>query len=272
MEWKIGEIRQVNGEWYQCVEGNGCENCAFKGRKCYLEGDTDDPIGECCYDRRRDNKDVIFKKLEKVGEPFKSSNFDDRIVMLQSYKMLTIPYISGVVCYIHYDTNIIDIEIKQTKEDMEEEREYSEEEFKNNPRFQHHKPIEQVNNMKKMKPFNLEAAKQGKPVCTRDGRKARIICFDMNSFNNHIIVALITEENGTESIYSYTSEGKWKGTKTENDIMMLTEKKEGWINLWRHESGTVHPDGNVYSSKEEAVKIGSRDYNYVDTVKIEWEE
>ena len=29
-----------------------------------------------------------------------------------------------------------------------------------------------------LKPFNLEAAKQGKPVCTRDGRKARIICFD----------------------------------------------------------------------------------------------
>ena len=26
----------------------------------------------------------------------------------------------------------------------------------------------------KFKPFNLEQAKAGKPVCTRDGRKARI--------------------------------------------------------------------------------------------------
>lgn len=45
---------------------------------------------------------------------------------------------------------------------------------------------------KNLKPFDLETAKAGKPVCTRDGRKARIICFDMNSFNNHIIVALGT--------------------------------------------------------------------------------
>lgn len=29
-----------------------------------------------------------------------------------------------------------------------------------------------------MKPFNLEAAKAGKPVVTRDGRPVRILCFD----------------------------------------------------------------------------------------------
>lgn len=40
-----------------------------------------------------------------------------------------------------------------------------------------------------LKPFDLEAAKQGKPVCTRDGRKARIICFDAKG--NNPIVALI---------------------------------------------------------------------------------
>ena len=28
-----------------------------------------------------------------------------------------------------------------------------------------------------LKEFDLEAAKAGKPVCTKDGRKARIICF-----------------------------------------------------------------------------------------------
>lgn len=42
----------------------------------------------------------------------------------------------------------------------------------------------------KFKPFDLEQAKAGKPVCTRDGRKARIICFDLKN-GNHPIVAVI---------------------------------------------------------------------------------
>lgn len=128
---------------------------------------------------------------------------------------------------------------------------------------------------KKYKPFDLEAAKKGKPVCTRDGRKARIVCFDREYLyeeQNYSIVALIKSPYG-EAIYSYTKDGLYNSNTThDNDLMMLCEKKEGWVNLWRHESGTVHPDGNVYSSKEEAVKIGSRDYNYIATVKIEWYE
>ena len=67
-EHKIGEIFEYNGEWYQCIVGNGCKNCAFYERKCY--NDNNDPIGDCCAQRRKDNKEVIFKKLEKVGEPY----------------------------------------------------------------------------------------------------------------------------------------------------------------------------------------------------------
>lgn len=291
MEWKIGEIRQVNGEWYQCVEGNGCENCAFKGRKCYLEGDTDDPIGECCYDRRRDNKDVIFKKLEKVGEPYVGNNGT-----FQSYK-LAMPIYGDIPDQIIGFTTT-EVVIKQTKEDMEEKKvkisrgnaDYlisklqdiladhlhggeSDEVIAEFEKFIDASEKLSENIEKNLKPFSLELAKQGKPVCTRDGRKARIICFDANGSNSQQIIALITDENGFESSYSFTNEGRWtKEVESVHDLMMLPEKKEGWVNLWRHESGTVHPDGNVYSSKEEAVKIGSRDYNYVDTVKIEWEE
>ena len=45
-----------------------------------------------------------------------------------------------------------------------------------------------------LKPFNLKAAKEGKPVCTRDGRKARIICFDRKFYHdgyNYPIVAMV---------------------------------------------------------------------------------
>lgn len=39
-----------------------------------------------------------------------------------------------------------------------------------------------------MKPFNLEEAKAGKPVCTRDGRKVNILRFDLN--NPYPIIAV----------------------------------------------------------------------------------
>lgn len=64
MERKVGEIFEYNGEWYQCMEGTGCYRCAFNydGNTCIV----DNPYCIC----RSDKKNVIFKKLEKVGVPF----------------------------------------------------------------------------------------------------------------------------------------------------------------------------------------------------------
>lgn len=56
-----------------------------------------------------------------------------------------------------------------------------------------------------LKPFDLEAAKAGKPVCTRDGRKARIICWDKKG--NYPIVALIQDNENSEHIEYYTENG-----------------------------------------------------------------
>lgn len=50
-----------------------------------------------------------------------------------------------------------------------------------------------------LKPFDLNAAKAGKPVCTRDGRKARIICFNTKTLCDYPIIALV--ENADNSIY-----------------------------------------------------------------------
>lgn len=51
----------------------------------------------------------------------------------------------------------------------------------------------------KFKPFNLEQAKAGKPVCTRDRHKARIICFDAK-LKNYSIVALVKEKGSVPDI------------------------------------------------------------------------
>lgn len=265
MEWKIGEIRQVNGEWYQCVEGNGCENCAFKGRKCYLEGDTDDPIGECCYDRRRDNKDVIFKKLEKVGEPYEYFIQGLGVIIVQEYILANADYIwdySRNVVVMDCPNKRIAIEIKQTKEDMEQEIEYFVDENTN------YSNSEKIG--KNLKPFDLQKAKDGKPVCTRDGRKARIIYFDAKG--DKPIIALI-EMGVAETPNNYPIDGKAISTKeTPCDLMMLPEKKERWVNVYRNKKGEYWSEQVLFSTKKEAIDFVHDHAQYVTTVKIEWEE
>lgn len=118
-----------------------------------------------------------------------------------------------------------------------------------------------------LKPFSLEAAKQGKPVCTRDGRNARIICFDRCS--NKPIVALVTTDD-REYLTEYYCDGRISHNSAENnDLMMLPEKKEGWVNVYNN-LGIITFSSKLYNTKEEAIM--GRGVNCVDTVKVEWEE
>ena len=120
----------------------------------------------------------------------------------------------------------------------------------------------------KLKPFDLEAAKIGKPVCTRDGHKARIICFDAKGVT-YPILALI-EECGKESTYCYDTCGK-STVHPNNDLMMLPEKHEGWVNVYKNKSGE-RSIGCMYPTKEKAISKVKMGDDYVTTVKIEWEE
>ena len=238
MECKIGEIFEYNGEWYQCIVENGCENCAFNERKCSTI------VGECGADRRKDNKNVIFKKLEKVGGPYTHYCPSGRIIYFQRYKIFNKLYSHNtkyIICDFNED-GIVSIELKQTKEDMEE-------------------------NKLNLKPFDIQKAKAGEPVCTRDGRKARIICFDRD-WDMHI-VALVTDPLG-ESVHCYLSNGKVDSDKqNDEDLMMLPEKKEGWMNIYSN--GYNHKVGAlIYNSKKEA--LNNKESNAIDTVKIEWRE
>ena len=236
MERKIGEIFEHDGEWYQCIIGNGCKNCPFNERKCYTIVDNGDPVGECYADRRKDNKDVIFKKLEKVGEPYMN---DEKIV--QKYKIYYDPLIAKDEVVERYVPGLVDIVIKQNKEDMEEKK---------------------LN----LKPFDLEAAKAGKPVCTRDGRKARIICFDRDW--DMRIVALVTDPLG-ESVHYYLSNGKVDFDKqNDEDLMMLPEKKEGWVNVYK--DGDNNYRSTIYIN--EKVALSRKGSACITTIKIEWEE
>lgn len=122
------------------------------------------------------------------------------------------------------------------------------------------------------KPFDLEAAKAGKPVCTRDGRKARIICFDAKC--DKPIVALIYDCN-KETVLQYLENGRFFVDQIDKyDLMMFPQKKEGWVNVYKsyNVGKKIHCMASIYPTKEEAKKSSVVGFDYVDTVKIEWEE
>ena len=266
MERKIGEIFEYNGEWYQCVEDSidNCVNCCFYNgghKKC------SDKMGECFKGRRSDNNGVYFKRLEKVGAPYIIGN-----KLIQRYKMYPTTYHINVYGWYYHNLDVkswtIDIEIKQNKEDMED---------LDKIKVRDYTKVEELNVMEEnklnLKPFDLQKAKLGKPVCTRDGRKARIICFDRRLFYKNVsypILALVECSDGEDDVCGYNEKGKVlieDGAEYKDDLMMLPEKKEGWVNVYK--GGLL--DTKSYPTKKEAFDKACPE-GYVDTVKVCWEE
>ena len=252
MERKVGEIFEYNGEWYQCIHTKslGCENCDLATKSDIHCSDVFEIRGECLSCYRKDGKSVIFKKLKKGGEP--------EIINGKKVQSIVTGYVGCAFCIFkkggaclsggtckNRGTRIY-VEIKQNKEDMKEKK---------------------LN----LRPFDLEAAKAGKPVYTRDGRKVRIICFDAKCIKP--IVALIQGSDNSEQIEYYTENGVFSngGTGKNRDLMILLEKKEGWVNIYGEEKGR-YCSNVIYSSKEEALNISKQSEEHITTIKIEWEE
>ena len=77
-----------------------------------------------------------------------------------------------------------------------------------------------------MKPFSLEAAKAGKPICTRNGYKARIICTDLIGQESLIIVAVYEPKSKIECVIPYTREGEYsEGDVSEFDLFMVEDEE-----------------------------------------------
>lgn len=126
-----------------------------------------------------------------------------------------------------------------------------------------------------MKPFNLEEAKAGKPVCTRDGRKVKILTYDRKG-SCYPIVALVEDSKGNEDAYGYTLRGEYiEGQEDKSDLMMVGEKKEGWVNIYKCDLSTYNAialtSNYIYNTKEAAEAGTNTDERYIATIKIEWE-
>lgn len=75
-----------------------------------------------------------------------------------------------------------------------------------------------------MKPFNLEEARAGKPICTRNGDKARIICTDIKCLVYHIVAAVWDSIGEQEEVLAYTDKGEHcEGTSSDFDLFMVEQ-------------------------------------------------
>lgn len=122
-----------------------------------------------------------------------------------------------------------------------------------------------------MKQFNLQEylKNPNRQIVTRKGLDAKIICTD-GSNKRYPIFALIQNEEGKD-VLSYTNDGlNVDGYKSPFDLFFITEKKEGWINLFKVNSATT--TGEVYNTEEEAKSAIAKSLVYISTVKVEWEE
>lgn len=291
MERKIGEIFEDRGCWYQCIRNITCINCGFNNKGCLADRHI---TGDCS--GRLDGASVVFKKLEKVGDPYLAHDHSrNKDVVVQDYKLY-----NQHACYNGHEEmlsfgfrgrneivtikskepikslnceNSVEIQIEQNKEDMEEsveEKLFCDKVAKANAEYM------KVKLNSSLKPFDIEAAKSGKPVYTRDGRKARIICFDRINGDYYKIVACVTAFDGDfEEVLFYGIDGYIVDSQNpkDEDLMMLPEKKEGWINICRNlnTNKTELDTKDIYNTKEEALQNLSS-MTYVTTVKIKWEE
>lgn len=119
--------------------------------------------------------------------------------------------------------------------------------------------------------FSFELAKAGKPVCTRDGRKAKIICFDARlDHREQPIIALVEEASGYQRCLSYCEDGRFYSDCTDpQDLVMDPSGEERYVNVYSLDSGEEYCGNFIYKSLEDARNnIFSALGNYVRTVKL----
>ena len=126
-----------------------------------------------------------------------------------------------------------------------------------------------------LRPFNLEEAKAGKPVVTRDGRKVRLFCFDLVG-DDTIAGAVTIGEGKEEDVTSWTAEGRYISRMEEHarDLFMAPVENTVWVNVYRNKNEDRSCDVSItggYESKASAVD-GHANNGYIGTFPLTYTE
>ncbi len=116
-----------------------------------------------------------------------------------------------------------------------------------------------------MKEFDIELAKAGAPLCTRKGRDARIICWDMaqeaDDTGRYAPIIALIKNGGNEYLFYYYKDGRYSGGCEDYDLMIKDEewdRLQGWKPKFK-EGEKVRfytPEGERRGVIKEAVLLG----------------
>lgn len=119
-----------------------------------------------------------------------------------------------------------------------------------------------------MKPFDLEAAKRGEPVCTRDGRPARIVCWDRAGNPDYPLVILVLNDMGNEEAHLMSENGSFyfNADLSPFDLFMAPKPKRK----------KMVPECWIHKSKEYAAfskpEYWIEDWHHIPAHEVEIEE
>lgn len=122
-----------------------------------------------------------------------------------------------------------------------------------------------------MKQFNLEEylKNPSMKVVTRDGRNVKILCTNYYLGNQ----CVIAEIEDIDRSFSFNQYGQQYGNTKDSplNLCFATEKKEGWVNIYRDTTLSENPFYKyIHPSEEEAKRNACS--GVIATIKIEWEE
>lgn len=108
-----------------------------------------------------------------------------------------------------------------------------------------------------MKPFDLEAAKAGESVVTRDGEKVRVLGYVPEILDFPVIAYI----EGRSGISAFTNEGRFyeKGVDGK-DLFMVTKKRTVWVNLYEDSEAYWRTSKNEADRYAKSDRIGGRSY------------
>ena len=129
-------------------------------------------------------------------------------------------------------------------------------------------------------PFDIELAKKGYQVVTRNGRPVRILSYDFENQLYPIVAAVKKiDENGhaCEEIQIYTSEGHCGSPNLPSplELRIRCYMYSGWTNVYNVDSDIRLSDhlrwdaDLIYPSEKEALEM-KRSEGYMATIPIEW--
>ena len=110
-----------------------------------------------------------------------------------------------------------------------------------------------------MKPFDLEAAKRGEPICNRDGEDCVFITHVPDANPEYRVVALTPSKD----VYCFDETGSYycDASESRHDLFMAPRKRTVWVNVYppeaRNFGGSYETEAiaNNYASPK---RIGNR--------------